>query len=172
MHIKRILLTTVCCALSGLLFHYLIKWDWSFFIIPIMMAFSISLTNYDILSTQKKWLGILLHVLLSIILLFATIFVTFSLSTKIDSIIIFNIGCAIGAILFALITQIILPFQRFWLGMLIVLALSLVSFPLATFIYGERWNLPSILYSRINIAIAWTTLVGLGVSIGIHYRKI
>jgi len=171
MHIKRITFTTLCCALSGLLFIYLIKWDWSFFIIPTLMALSVSLINYDQISIRKKWLGILLHLSLSIILFFVTFFATFTLSAKIDGFIIFYVGCAFGAILFALLTNIILPFQHFWSSLLIIMVLSLICFPIATYIHETSWNIIPILKGRENISIVWMTLVGLGISIGIHYRK-
>ncbi|MBD1433559.1 hypothetical protein H8B06_12030 [Sphingobacterium sp. DN00404] len=171
MDIKRITFTTLCCALSGLLFLYLIKWDWSFFIIPTLMALSVSLTNYDLISIRKKWFGILLHLSLSIILFFVTIFVTFTLSAKIDGYIIFYIGCAFGAILFALLTNIILPLQHFWSSLLIITGLSLICFPIATYIHETSWNIAPILKGRENIAIVWMTFVGLGISIGIHYRN-
>src|SRR5690606_5277421 len=171
MDIKRIIFTTLCCALSGLLFIHLIKWDWSFFIIPITMALSVSLTNYDLISIRKKWLGILLHLSLSIILFFVTFFATFTLSAKIDGFTIFYIGCAFGAILFALLTNIILPFQHFWSNLLIITLLSLICFPIATYIHETPWHIIPILKGRENISIVWMTLVGLGISIGIHNRK-
>lgn len=171
MDIKRIIFTTLCCALSGLLFLYLIKWDWSFFIIPTMMALSISLPNYDLISIRKKWIGILLHLSLSIMLFFITIFMTFTLSAKIDSFIVFYLGCAFGAILFALITNIILPFKLLWSSLLIITVLSLICFPLATYIHEKSWDIVPILKGRENISVVWMTLVGLGISIGIHYKK-
>ncbi len=171
MDVRRITFTTLCCALSGLLFIYLIKWDWSFFIIPTLMALSVSLTNYDQISIRKKWLGILLHLSLSIILFFVTFFATFTLSAKIDGFIIFYVGCAFGAILFALLTNIILPFQHFWSSLLIIRVLSLICFPIATYIHETSWNIIPILKGRENISIVWMKLVGLGISIGIHYRK-
>ena len=171
MDVRRITFTTLCCALSGLLFIYLIKWDWSFFIIPTLMALSVSLTNYDQISIRKKWLGILLHLSLSIMLFFVTFFVTFTLSAKMDGFIIFYVGCAFGAILFALLTNIILPFQHFWSSLLIITVLSLICFPIATYIHETSWNIIPILKGRENISIVWMALVGLGISIGIHYRK-
>lgn len=171
MDVRRITFTTLCCALSGLLFIYLIKWDWSFFIIPTLMALSVSLTNYDLISIRKKCLGILLHLSLSIMLFFVTFFVTFTLSAKMDGFIIFYVGCAFGAILFALLTNIILPFQHFWSSLLIITVLSLICFPIATYIHETSWNIIPILKGRENISIVWMALVGLGISIGIHYRK-
>lgn len=89
---------------------------------------------------RKKSLGILLHLSLSVILFFVTIFLTFTLSAKIDSLIVFYFGCAFGAILFVLITNIILPFKRPWWSLLIITVLSLICFPLATYIHEKSWG--------------------------------
>lgn len=169
----RIILTTLCCMLSGLLFMYFIKWDSSFFIIPISMALSISLTNYDLVSIRKKWLGLLLHLSLSIMLFFISIGVTFGMSTTIDNyVVVFCLGCAFTAILFALITNVILPFQHFWICLLIITILSLMVFPIASYLHENPKPILSMLNGRDNIVVVWMTLVGLGTSIGIHYRKL
>lgn len=76
-----------------------------------------------------------------------------------------------SAILFALITNIILPFKRFWLSLLIITALSLICFPLTTYIHETSWNIVPILKGRENIAIVWMTFVGLGISIGIYDKR-
>lgn len=172
MDIKRVILTTLCCIVSGFLFIHLIKWDWSFFIIPILMSLSISLTNYDLISIHKKWLGILLYVSLSVMLFFITIGITFGISTKVDDYtLVFSLGCAFSAILFTLITYIILPFHRFWVSLLIITILSSIAFPVATYLYEKPLDIAPIFKGRENISVVWMTLVGLGISIGIHYRK-
>ncbi|GGH16561.1 hypothetical protein GCM10011418_19000 [Sphingobacterium alkalisoli] len=137
------------------------------------MALSVSLTNYDLLSIRKKWLGLLLHLSLSIMLFFTSIGVTFGMSTTIDNYFaVFCLGCAFTAILFALITNVILPFQHFWICLLIITILSLMAFPIASYFHENPQPILSILKGRENIAVVWMTLVGMGTSIGGYYGSI
>jgi len=81
----------------------------------------------------------------------------------------FYIGSALGAILFALITNIILPFRQIWITFLVTIFLSLLVFPIAAYFQRES-DIP-ILNKKEAIVTIWMTLVGLGTSIGIHWRK-
>lgn len=149
----------------------LIKWDWSFFIIPILMALSISLTNAGLIAIRRKRLGILLHLLLSIALFFVMIGVTFGLSSWTGNHEVFYIGCVLGGISFALITHIILPFPKLWLSMTLVAVLSILAFPISTYIHVKHGIFTDFLIGRENISIVWGTFVGFANAIGIHYGR-
>ncbi|PRD47735.1 hypothetical protein C5745_07390 [Sphingobacterium haloxyli] len=65
----------------------------------------------------------------------------------------------------------ILPFKRPRWNFLIIIVLSLMCFPLATYIHEKSWGIVPILNGRENIAVVWMTLVGLGISVGIHNKR-
>ena len=81
------------------------------------------------------------------------------------------VGSAIAAILFALITSIILPFPKFWRSMVVIFGLSILVWPISDYAHAHPIFKLAALNGRENIITIWCSLVGFGVSWGIHQRK-
>jgi len=81
------------------------------------------------------------------------------------------IGSALAAILFALITNINLPFPKVWLSMVVIFVLSLLVWPISDYMHAHSTFKFAALNGRENIITIWCSLVGFGVALGIHHRK-
>lgn len=81
------------------------------------------------------------------------------------------VGSALAAILFTLITNIILPFPKFWLSMVVIIGLSLVVWPISDYMHTHPIFKFAALNGRENIIAIWCSLVGFGVALGIHAQK-
>jgi len=166
----RIVMTSLCCILAGFISSFFIKWDWSFILVPTLISLAVTLSNFDKISFPKKLIGILLHWFLSIVIFILTIGITvFSLS-PLGSYAMY-VGSALAAILFSLNTNIILTFPKFWFSMVVIIGLSLVVWPMADYMHAHPIFKLAALKERENIIAIWCSLVGFGVSLGIHHRK-
>jgi len=163
-------MTSICCMLAGFISSALIKWDWSFILIPTLISLAVSLSNFDRISFPKKWIGILLHWFLSIVIFIITIGITVFILPPIGTHAIY-VGSALAAILFALITNIILPFPKFWLSIVVILGLSVLVWPIADYIHAHPLSKFTLLNGHENIITIWCSIVGFGVALGIHPRK-
>ncbi|MDF2477075.1 MAG: hypothetical protein K0S24_2558 [Sphingobacterium sp.] len=166
----RIIMTSLCYILVGFISSVFIKWDWSFFLIPTLISLAVSLSNFDRISFPKKVTGILLHWFLSIVIFIITIGITVFILSPMGMYAMY-VGSALAAILFTLITNIILPFPKFWLSMVVIIGLSLVVWPMADYIHAHPIFKLAALNGRENIIAIWCSLVGFGVALGIHRRK-
>ncbi|QIH34176.1 hypothetical protein [Sphingobacterium sp. DR205] len=166
----RIGLTSFCCILAGFISSVFINWDWSFILIPTLISLAVSLSNFDKISFPKKLIGILLHWFLSMVIFVITICVTVFILSPMGLHAMY-VGSALAAILFALITNILLPFPKFWLSMVIIFGLSLLVWPIADYMHAHPTFKLVALDGRENIITIWYSIVGFGVASGIHRRK-
>lgn len=166
----RIAMTSLCCVLASIIFLVCIKWDWSFILIPTLISLAVSLSNFDRISFPKKLIGILLHWFLSIVIFIITIGITVFMLSPMGMYAMY-VGSALAAILFALITNIILPFPKFWLSMVVIFGLSVLVWPIADYMHAQPIFKLAALKGRENIITIWCSLVGFGVAGGIHHRK-
>lgn len=163
-------ITSLCCILAGFISSVFIKWDWSFILIPTLISLAVSLSNFDKISFPKKVTGILLHWFLTFVIFIITIGITVFILSPIGMYAMY-VGSAIAAILFALITNIILPFPKFWLSMLVIFGLSVLVWPISDYVHAHPIFKLAALNGRENIITIWCSLVGFGVSLGIHHKK-
>ncbi|WP_367209607.1 hypothetical protein [Sphingobacterium sp. R2] len=170
MQIIRITTTSLCCILAGFISSVFIKWDWSFILIPTLISFAVTLSNFDRISFPKKLVGILLHWFLSIVIFIITIGITVFILSPMGMHAMY-IGSALAAILFALITNINLTFPKFWLSMVVIFVLSLLVWPIADYMHAHPTFKFAALNGRENIVTIWCSLVGFGVALGIHHKK-
>ncbi len=170
MQIIRIAMTSLCCILASIIFSVCIKWDWSFILIPTLISLAVSLSNFDRISFPKKLIGILLHWFLSIVIFIITIGITVFILSPMGLYAMY-VGSALAAILFTLITNIILIFPKFWLSMAIIIGLSVLVWPIADYIHAHPLFKFTLLNGRENIVIIWCSLVGFGVALGVHAQK-
>lgn len=166
----RTAITSLCCILAGFISSVCIKWDWSFILIPTLISLAVSLSNFDKISFPKKVTGVLLHWLLSIVIFIITIGITVFILSPMGMNAMY-VGTTLAAILFSLITNIILPFPKFWLSMVVIFGLSVLAWPIADYMHAQPTFKFAALNGHENIITIWCSLVGFGIALGIHHRK-
>lgn len=166
----RKVMTWLCCILTGFISSVYIKWDWSFILIPTLISLAVSLSNFDKISFPKKLIGILLHWFLSIVIFIITIAITVFFLSPLGLYAMY-VGTTLAAILFSLNTNIILPFPKFWLSMVVIFGLSVLVWPIADYLHAHPIFKLVALNGRENIVTIWCSLVGFGVALGIHAQK-
>ncbi len=167
-NIKRVALTAMTCFMTAFL-PLLISTSEMFytFSVPLLFSIAIPLTNFDRITTRKKYQAFLLSGILTVILFFISVpLALFFGQTFLGQYSVFAI-CVLSGLLELTMNSIFIKIDNLKFGLLLTGFLALSIPPLTTFLKGHTILGIDFFGDPATFFIIWQSVIGLAIALAI-----
>jgi len=166
--IKRVALTTSACLVAAILPLAVATGEMFYtFSVPLLFSIAILLTNFDRITTKKKYHAFILSPILTLLLFFFVVSLGPLIGHSLPDLLSEFVICILSGLLILLINSIYIQINNIKFGLLVTGLLTLLIPPLTKFLKGLKLLNITFYGDPATFLIIWQAVIGLALAISI-----